>query len=174
MQSRLCIIDRGYTGIGKEVLCMDECRGGAPHPPFPHLPLPHIIPMLIPVVIQQRRHCIGLLVLYYCSTRTMCVSDLSGTVQDYDKLPVQFNGFCPVALLSGGEFHTVLLFPSPVTPSGKKEVQILPLGGFHFILFWNFNRNQTENDKYWQKILFFAIHVEIFKQIGTGPILREA
>jgi hypothetical protein len=40
-----------------------------------------------------------------------CVSPTyPGTVQDYDKLPVQFNGFCPVALLSGGEFHAVLLF----------------------------------------------------------------
>jgi hypothetical protein len=28
----------------------------------------------------------------------------SGTVQDYDNLPVEFNGFCPVALLSGGEY----------------------------------------------------------------------
>ncbi len=25
------------------------------------------------------------------------------------------------------------------------------LGGFNFILFWNFNRNQMENDRYWQK-----------------------
>jgi hypothetical protein len=28
------------------------------------------------------------------------------------------------------------------------------LAGFNFILFGNFNRNQTENERYWQKILF--------------------
>ncbi len=37
------------------------------------------------------------------------------------------------------------------------------LGGFNFILFWNFNRNQTENDRYWQKnnylLLAFAFIV---------------
>jgi hypothetical protein len=32
------------------------------------------------------------------------------------------------------------------------------LGGFKFILFWNFNRNHTEIDRYWQKnnFLLFA------------------
>ncbi len=33
-------------------------------------------------------------------------------------------------------------------------VQLCTLGGFNFILFCNFNRNQTENDRYWQKINF--------------------
>jgi hypothetical protein len=35
-----------------------------------------------------------------------------GTVQDYDNLPVQFNGFCPVALLSGGKSSTPVAFPA--------------------------------------------------------------
>jgi hypothetical protein len=32
------------------------------------------------------------------------------------------------------------------------------LGGFNFILFWNIIRNQTENERYWQKnnLLRFA------------------
>ena len=33
-----------------------------------------------------------------------------GTVQDYDNLPVEFNSFCPVALLSGGRFTIFDIF----------------------------------------------------------------
>jgi hypothetical protein len=42
--------------------------------------------------------------------------------------------------------------------SNSTEVVVYVLGGFNFILFWNFNRNQTENDRYWQKnnFLLFA------------------
>ncbi len=29
------------------------------------------------------------------------------------------------------------------------------IGGFIFILFWNFNRNHTKKDRYWQKITFY-------------------
>ena len=27
---------------------------------------------------------------------------IAGTVEDYDRLKLEYNGFCPVALLSGG------------------------------------------------------------------------
>jgi hypothetical protein len=29
--------------------------------------------------------------------------------------------------------------------------------GLQFILFWNWIRNQTENDRYWQKITFYFL-----------------
>jgi hypothetical protein len=32
--------------------------------------------------------------------------------------------------------------------------KIYALGGFNFIRFWNFKRNQTENDRYWQNFIF--------------------
>jgi hypothetical protein len=38
------------------------------------------------------------------------------------------------------------------------------VGGFNFILFWNFNRNHTENDRYWQKnnFLLFAKFLKMY------------
>jgi hypothetical protein len=38
----------------------------------------------------------------------------------------------------------------------KRRLAQWAKGGFNFKLFWNFSRNQIENDRYWQKNLFFA------------------
>ncbi len=62
----------------------------------------------------------------------------------------------------------------------KKKIYIL--GGFNFILFWNFNRNHTENDRYWQKnsfllfakclkmYSFFRICILTLSPTALGPI----
>ncbi len=42
----------------------------------------------------------------------------------------------------------------PVTGVTRGMLCYHMLGGFNFILFWNFNRSKTENDRYWQKKLF--------------------
>jgi hypothetical protein len=44
---------------------------------------------------------------------------------------------------------------------------ICTVGGFNFIIFGNFNRNQTENDRYWQKnnFLLFAKCLKMFSFI---------
>jgi hypothetical protein len=38
------------------------------------------------------------------------------------------------------------------------------IGGLNFILFWNFDRNQIENDRYWQKIYIFTFH-KLFENV---------
>ncbi len=47
------------------------------------------------------------------------------------------------------------LLPSPPSPC--------VLGGFNFILFWNFNRNHAENDRYCQKKNNFLLFEKCLK-----------
>jgi hypothetical protein len=43
------------------------------------------------------------------------------------------------------------------TGGTNTESSLCAIGGFNFILFWNFNRNQTENDRYGQKSNFWLL-----------------
>jgi hypothetical protein len=43
------------------------------------------------------------------------------------------------------------LITAKLTCSLSASADHCTVGGFNFILFWNFNRTQTENDRYWQK-----------------------
>jgi hypothetical protein len=47
-------------------------------------------------------------------------------------------------------FNTILKVISVIAT----ECTNCTLGGFNFILFWNFNGNHTEIDRYWQKNTF--------------------
>jgi hypothetical protein len=47
----------------------------------------------------------------------------------------------------------------------RTQSKAYTLGGFNFILFWNFNRNHMENDRYWQKnnFLLFAKCLKMYR-----------
>jgi hypothetical protein len=59
-------------------------------------------------------------------------------------------------MVYNGLYITWLVIVDRVKEGGRA------LGGFNFILFWNFNRNQTENDRYWQKN-YFLLFVKCLK-----------
>ena len=59
----------------------------------------HLEPLTI-ITDDQRQELSTVLELD--SNKVVCEVIYPGTVQKYDTLPLEYNGYCPIALLSGG------------------------------------------------------------------------
>ena len=67
------------------------------------VPLTKLMPLLEPLTIMTDDQRLELNTrMDLDDTRLVCDVIYPGTVSKYDTLPLEYNGFCPIALLSGG------------------------------------------------------------------------
>ena len=97
------VVLSNLTSLSSSLQCHTKC--------ISKLPMSRLMPLVEPLTIMtddQRQEVNSRLDLD--DTKLVCDVIYPGTVSKYDTLPLEYNGYCPIALLSGGTINYINMF----------------------------------------------------------------